>query len=321
MRTAARLRKSRRSVSESRVIANRRQFLQAGAALAATATLGSRASAAASPTPIGVQFFSFGRQASEGWPQFSAAMQTVRDIGYDGIQFAGLMGHAPDKVRQRATELGLKLRSMHIGNDQVRAFRAPDGPFTDAQDAVYTPQGIVQLARVNVPLARDIGCEWLVLAAAGPANLQSIDHVQRMCEAMNRANEIIRRAGLKMSFHNHAPEFRPIDGRRPFDVMVENTDASLRFELDVAWVAAGGADPVAVIDKYAQRVTSFHLKDVDKAGKAATCGDGTLDFAAIRRVAERLDNPLYYVECEGAPAGDPAREPTRALKYLRSVGW
>jgi hypothetical protein len=30
---------------------------------------------------------------------------------------------------------------------------------------------------------------------------------------------------------------------------------------------------------------------------------------------------LFYVECEGAPAGDPAREPARALKYLRSIGW
>src|SRR5688572_19288082 len=207
MRTAARRRKSRRSVSEARVI-DRRRFLQAIAALAASTKLH-----AAQRASIGVQFFTFNRVAAEGWEQFSAAMKTARDIGYEGIQFAGLMGHAPDKISKRAEELGLKLRSMHIGNDQVRAFRAPDGPFTDAQDAVYTPQGIVQLARVNVPLARDLGCEWAVLAASGPANMQSLDSVMRMCEAMNRANEIVRRAGLKLSFHNHAPEFRALDGR------------------------------------------------------------------------------------------------------------
>ena len=80
-------------------------------------------------------------------------------------------------------------------------------------------------------------------------------------------------------------------------------------------------DPVEVIDKHRRRVTSFHLKDVDKAGKAATCGDGILDFAAIRKAAQRIESPLFYVECEGAPAGDPAREPVRALKYLRSIGW
>ena len=302
-------------MSETRVI-DRRRFLQAIAALAASTRLH-----AAERASIGVQFFTFNRVAAEGWEQFSAAMKTARDIGYEGIQFAGLMGHAPDKIRKRAEELGLKLRSMHIGNDQVRAFRAPDGPFTDAQDAVYTPQGIVQLARVNVPLARDLGCEVLVQGGTGPANMQSLDNVRRMCEAMNRANEIVRRAGLKLSFHNHAPEFREVEGRRPFDVMIENTDASIRYELDVAWVAGGGADPVATIDKYRQRVSSFHLKDLDKAGKAATCGDGVLDFAAIREAAQRIESPLFYVECEGAPAGDPAREPARALKYLRSIGW
>jgi sugar phosphate isomerase/epimerase len=315
MRTAARRWKSRRNVSETSVI-DRRRFLQATAALVASTKL-----QAAQRASIGVQFFTFNRVASEGWEQFSAAMQSARDIGYEGIQFAGLMGHAPDKIRRRAEELGLKLRSMHIGNDQVRAFRAPDGPFTDAQDAVYTPQGIVQLARVNVPLARDLGCELLVQGGTGPANMQSLDSVRRMSEAMNRANEIVRRAGLKLSFHNHASEFREVEGRRPFDVMIENTDASIRYELDVAWVAGGGADPVATIDKHRQRISSFHLKDLDQAGKAATCGDGVLDFAAIRKAAQRIENPLFYVECEGAPAGDPAREPARALKYLRSIGW
>ena len=296
--------------------ANRRQFLLGAAGLAVATS-----PRAADRAAIGVQFFTFNRVAGEGWEPFSAAMQTARQIGYDGIQFAGLMGHAPDKIRKRAEELGLKLRSMHIGNDQVRAFRAADGPFTDAQDAVYTPQGIVQLTRVNAPLARDLGCEWAMLAASGPANMQSLDSLRRMCDAMNKANDIARAAGVKFSYHTHAPDFKPIDGQRPFDVMVANTDPAIRFELDVAWVAAGGADPVEVIDKHRQRVTSFHLKDVDKAGKAATCGDGILDFAAIHKAAQRIENPLFYVECEGAPAGDPAREPTRALKYLRSIGW
>src|SRR5262249_34068766 len=112
IRTAARRRKSRRSGNEARVTANRREFLLGTAGLAVATTL-----RAADRASIGVQFFSFNRVAGEGWEQFSAAMQTARAIGYDGLQFAGLMGHAPDKIRKRAEELGLKLRSMHIGND------------------------------------------------------------------------------------------------------------------------------------------------------------------------------------------------------------
>jgi hypothetical protein len=57
---------------------------------------------------------------------------------------------------------------------------------------------------------------------------------------------------VKFSYHTHAPDFKPIDGQRPFDLMVASTDPAIRYELDVAWVAAGGADPVAVIDKHWQ---------------------------------------------------------------------
>jgi len=62
------------------VTANRRQFLQAAAALAVATRV-----RAADRASIGVQFFSFNRVAGEGWEQFSAAMQTAREIGYDGV--------------------------------------------------------------------------------------------------------------------------------------------------------------------------------------------------------------------------------------------
>jgi sugar phosphate isomerase/epimerase len=296
---------------------NRRELLGSALALSACAPFG-RIPAADRPA-FGIQFFSFGATASQGWPQFQAAMRTVHDLGYEDIQFAGLMGHAPRDIRKAADALRLPLRSMHIGNDQVRAFRVPGRPIGEAQDAVYTPRGIVQVARVNAPLARDLGCEWVMLAASGPMNMQSIDDVLRMAEAMNRANDIVREAGLRLSYHPHAPDFMRVGAQVPFDVLLEHTDAAIRFELDLAWVVAGGADPVAILQRHPQRVTSFHLKDLDKQGKAATPGDGVIDFAAILAAAQSLEAPLYYVECDGAPATDPTLEPKRALAYLRSL--
>jgi sugar phosphate isomerase/epimerase len=296
---------------------SRRDVLRSALALSAAAPL-SRMFAAERPA-LGIQFFSFGALASQGWPQFQQALRTVREIGYDDVQFAGLMGHAPQHIRKVADALHFPLRSMHIGNDQVRAFRVPGRPIGEAQDAVYTPRGIVQVARVNAPLARDLGCEWVMLAASGPTNMQSIDDVLRMSEAMNRANEIVREAGLRLSYHPHAPDFMRVGDQVPFDVMLGHTDASIRFELDVAWVVAGGADPVAILQRHPQRVTSFHLKDLNRQGKAATPGDGVIDFAAIVAAARPLEAPLFYVECDGAPAADPTLEPKRALAYLRSL--
>ncbi|GFE82334.1 xylose isomerase [Steroidobacter agaridevorans] len=270
---------------------------------------------------LGIQFFTFNALATQGWDKFSEAMGIARGLGYEAIQFAGLMGHSPALVRKRAAELGLALRTMHIGNDQVRAFRAPGGSISEAQDAVYTPTGIVQLTRVNVPLARDLGCEWAVVAASGPTNMQSLDNVRRMCDALNAANEIARKAGIGLSYHGHGPDYRSLQGQNVFEFMLAHTEPTIRFELDVAWVAAGGADPVALIDKHAARIVSFHLKDWTQAGKAATVGDGQIDFAGIYRAAARIDKPIFNVECEGGPGVDLTREARRSLEHLRPLGW
>ncbi|MBB6096469.1 sugar phosphate isomerase/epimerase [Povalibacter uvarum] len=271
--------------------------------------------------PLGIQFFTFNALAIQGWTKFSEAMGIARNLGYEEIQFAGLMGNSPELVRKRADELGLRLRTLHIGNDQVRAFWAPGGSIVDAQDAVYTPTGIVQVARVNVPIARDLGCKWAVVAGSGARNMQSLAAVKQMCAALNQAHEIAAQAGIGLSYHGHRPEFSVLEGENVFDVMLRETHPAIRFELDVAWVAAAGADPVALIERHAARIVSFHLKDWTAQGKAATAGDGSIDFKAIHRAAAKIDDPIFNVECEGGQNVDLTEQARRAIDYLRPLGW
>lgn len=297
---------------------NRRHFV---GALSATLVAPAFSGAASGRLPLGVQFFAFAGGRALPWDEFSRAMETARRIGFDGVQLAGLMGHEPARIRRRAEELGLGLRSMHMGNDQVRAFRAPGGSIGDAQDATYTPIGMVQVARVNLPLARDLGCEWGVIAASGASNFVSVDSVRRMADALNRCDEIAAGMGLKLSYHNHTADFTPVSGQVPYDILLANTTPRIRFELDVCYVRAGGADPVAVIERNPDRVVSFHLKDIDTKGVQATPGDGILDFAAIQRAARRVTDPLYYLEVNVPPGGDPLTEVTKGYRHLNALGW
>lgn len=271
--------------------------------------------------PLGVQFFAYSGGGALDWNGFSAAMESARRTGFDGLQLAGLMGHSPDRIRKRAEELGLAMRSMHMGNDQVRAFRAPGGSITEAQDATYTPLGIVQVARVNLPLARDLGCEWGMIAASGPSSFTSIDAVRRMAEALNKADDIAKAMGLRLSYHNHSLDFTRVEGRVPFDVLLANTNPRIRFELDVCYVKAGGGDTVDVVKRHADRIVSFHLKDIDPKGVQATPGDGILDFGAILRAATRVDDPLFYLEINLPQGADPLAEVNKGYHYLHDLGW
>jgi sugar phosphate isomerase/epimerase len=285
------------------------------------------AQAAATRPFLGIQFFTFvGRNgASIGFEKYVAMMETVRKIGYDGIELAGFSGYKPEEIKVSATKLGLDIPSVHCGFDQVFGFLPPPpmGPdaFTQAQDATYTPVAVVQIIRAMAGPVRDVGARFAVVAAGGKLNFTTVDNVMRFADALNKANVLAREKGLTLSFHPHAPEFAPVEGKVPFDLLIANTDSSIRYELDVYWSTLGGGDgdPVAVINRYANRIGLFHLKDMGKDKSIATPGDGTFDFSAIKTAAAKCEHPYFFVERDNAP--DPVDAATRSFTYLHKVGY
>lgn len=309
---------------------NRRELVSALAATGAALAAGVAPEAtwaAAGRVPLGVQFFTFvGRNGAEmGWDKYVANLEQVRRIGYDGVELAGLSGYAPETIRKQAESLGLEIPSVHIGFDQVFPFLPPQpwGPdtFAQAQDAVYTPVGVVQLARALSGPVRDVGARFAVIAGGGKLNFTTVDNVLRFADALNKANLIAKDKGLALSFHPHSPEFMPIEGgKEPFELIVANTDPSIRYELDVYWSLLGsGEAPQETIRRFASRLALFHLKDMDKERKIATPGDGTIDFAAIKKAAEKVQNPYFFVERDGAT--DAVATATRSYEVLRPLGY
>jgi sugar phosphate isomerase/epimerase len=305
---------------------DRRQVL-GGMAGAAAAPALARAAAPSPRIPLGVQFFTFNAFANAGtWDRFSAGMEHARRIGYDGVEFAGVFGHKPEMIRKRADELGLSLRSYHLGNDIVRAFLAPGagagpGGIADAQDATYTPIGVVQVCRATLGVARDLGVQYAGLGATGRSNFKSLDSVRRLGEAFNVCADLADRAGLKFFYHNHAIDFSPVEGRIPYEVFMEETDPKVRFQFDTGWAATTGFDPVTVFAKYASRIDIVHLRDADATGATVVPGDGVTDFARVREAAKALPNPIFHMEGNGRPEAEAVAEATRAYAYLRRFGW
>jgi sugar phosphate isomerase/epimerase len=299
----------------------RREFLASAAMIPALA-LSRTAGSGRAVHPLGIQFFTFGALATGGWEGFSRAMQTAQEIGYVSLELAGLMGQSVDPIRSRAKELGLALHSFHMGNDQVRAARLPGETIQDVQDRIYTPEGVVEVARVNLPIARALGCTWGVVAAAGRSNFANRAKVLRLCDAFNEAGKMARAMSMELSYHMHPRDFETVDGISPFDLMIQNTDTAIRFQVDVCWAAAAGINPADLINTHSARIVSLHLKDLAaNRTESATAGDGVLDFDAIRRAATRLKSPLFYVERDGGPNIDPVAEARKAFQFLTTHGW
>jgi sugar phosphate isomerase/epimerase len=127
---------------------------------------------------------------------------------------------------------------------------------------------------------------------------------------------------MKAGFHNHQLEFEPIDGKRPMEVLAENTPKDVCLQLDVGTCIEAGSDPVAWINANPGRINSLHLKEwsKDKAYEVLF-GEGVAPWKQVFQAAEKTGGvQFYYIEQEGyhLPPFETAEKCLANFKKLRS---
>ena len=259
------------------VMLSRRELLSLAAA---TATL----QAARKKMPIGIQLYSVRNELRK---DLEGTIRAVAKMGFDGVEF-----YAPyfdwdaaraKEVRKLLDELGLKCFSTH---NSAKAFEAASLPKA-------------------IELNHILGSRSVVMAHPGKVE-GGADGWKRVAENLNKAAETLKPAKLNAGYHNHNPEFRPIDGgKSPIAILAANTVKAVRLQLDVANCLDSGGDPVAFLKQNAGRVESLHVKDwTSEGGKAyrVILGDGIGKWSAIFDAAESVGGARYYLieqeECD-----------------------
>ncbi|MEO8050995.1 MAG: sugar phosphate isomerase/epimerase [Acidobacteriota bacterium] len=291
----------------------------AGMALAAAARKAKAESAVR--YPLGIQLFALvGRDRPRTWEKYSRAIEIVGSIGYEFIEPAGLWGFDPQAIRKKAESSGLRVRSLHMGFDQMNDLPA-ETTMAEGREVVYATDNIVPITRATAPIARDLGCEWGVIATSATSSYKSADSIKRLCNAFNESSVIAKQAGLKFGYHMHAIDFQPVDGVQPYQLLIEQTDPQVRYELDVCWAEAGGVNPADFIRKYPKKLACFHLQDLTREKKVANPGDGVIDFKAIHEAARAIDNPMMLIDRDGLTGDARVEQAKTAFRYLQGLGW
>jgi sugar phosphate isomerase/epimerase len=166
--------------------------------------------------------------------------------------------------------------------------------------------------------ASAIGARYITLAYLAPEEIVTLRDWLELAALFNRCGEVAARHGLTFCYHNHESEFLSLGGTVPYDLLVSETDPALvKLQVDVYWLTRGGRAPAAELRRLAGRVATLHLKDMDgTAGRGiTTVGRGTIDFAALLRVAIDTGITHWYVEEDNPPA--PGLDAVRsAYRYL-----
>jgi sugar phosphate isomerase/epimerase len=253
--------------------------------------------------PVGVQMWSFREYLPKDLP---GTLAKVRAMGFREVEGAGLWKRTVGELRAALDAAGLRCQSAHMGFERLRDDSA--GAFAEA---------------------KALGASWVVCPWISHDKEFTREDALKSAEVFNKVASAAEAAGLRFAYHCHGYEMLPSPEGTRFDTLAQNSDPKrVMFQVDVFHTLHGGANPGALINRYAARVKSLHLKDLKK-GVAITKGTGTatpdvdvplgtgqVDWRAVLRAATKAGASLYYVEDESA---DPWGHIPQSLQYLKSL--
>lgn len=189
-----------------------------------------------------------------------STLQSIKSAGYDGIElndfmikptpfivrlltkFAGMPTGNGGKLdwKKLISESGLKVISLHSNLNSIE-----ENPEAVAKEAL------------------SFGTNTVVITGMYRFDYGNASEVKKLSERLNNAGKALLPYGVKLLYHNHNVELQKIsEDKTAYDVIIENTDPQyVNFELDTYWIADGGADVTALVDKLSYRIVMWHIND------------------------------------------------------------
>jgi sugar phosphate isomerase/epimerase len=211
--------------------------------------------------PIAVQLWSVREEAKR---DFKGVLRAIADIGYAGVQPAGLHGSSYEDFRSICRELGLKVAGSHGPNAR------PDNLPAVIEDARGTGQNMV----------------WTGYHQADFADEAAIRLTADKVSSCARA---LAKEGLRLFIHNHWWEFERLPSGKLKHELFAELCPEVELEIDVYWAANFGAeDPAAWVEKFKSRTTLLHVKDGPLVRDEAhvALGQGKVDIKSVIAAAD-----------------------------------
>lgn len=230
--------------------------------------------------------WSFQLYSARNFRPWENVVKTLATLGYAEVEGYGAVYEDPQGFRALLDRHGLAMPSGHFGIGLLE------------QDFA-TAAGIARTLGMKL-----IACPYLE-AADRPNDAEGWSALGRRLAAIgNKARD----AGFDFAWHNHDFEFVPLaDGSIPQRLILEAAPG-IGWEMDVAWVIRGGADPLPWIEEFGPRIVAVHVKDIARQGEGTNedgwsdVGQGTVDWAGLVAALRKVTPARYFIMEHDNPA-------------------
>ncbi len=240
---------------------------------------------------IGLQLYSVREDCAR---DLHATLKAIAGMGYDGVEFASFYDIPARDIKRMLDDTSLVCCGSHtahglLQDDTLEATVA----FNKALDNPY------------------LICPWF--------KSDTRSDWEKAAAFFDGLAGTLAKQGMFTGYHNHAHEFRPLEGDRPWDIFFGNTRNEVIMQIDTGNALLGGGDPIDAVRRYPGRAVTVHLKEHSASKPEALIGDGDMDWQGFFAACDAARATEWFiVEQETYPAS-PLQSVAGCIDNLRRM--
>jgi sugar phosphate isomerase/epimerase len=253
------------------------------------------------PSQIACQMYTL-REYTKTPADVAKTLSRVKKLGYDAIQSSAMAPMDAKELAKILHDNDLKCVVTHISKDRMRD----------------DTQRVIEEHKLW-------GCQYTAIGGFFPKEAFTKALWQGFADEYNLIASKFAGSGVSIGYHNHSHELARLEDAptTPLAMLVEKLSKDVWFEIDTYWIAHGGADPIAWINKVAGRIPCVHLKDMaikpSREQYMAEVGVGNLNWPGIIEACRKAGVKWYIVE-QDTCYRDPFDSLKTSLENLKGMG-
>ena len=248
-------------------------------------------------TKIAAQLYTV-RDFTKTPADIATSLKKIKQLGYGAVQLSALGPIEPEELKRILDSEGLEVCVTHTPYERIR----------DDMENVVREHHLW-------------GCKYIAIGSM-PGEYRNAQGFLRFAREASEVGRKLKANGLTFGYHNHSFELEKFAGRTGLDILYEESDPEVTFEIDTYWIQHGGGDPASWIRKLKGRLPLVHLKDmgISKGKQVMTeVGEGNLNWQEILSACKDAGLIWYIVE-QDICQRDPFESLGISLRNLKGMG-
>ena len=194
---------------------NRRSFIYQSSGITLCLPTFARNSSLPYLDQVGLQLYTLRNPIKE---DLEKTIREVAQIGYKQVEPYGFPSPQAIELIKQSRDRGMQVNSSHF----------------DWNSLLDPEKKGVQPFEKILETARNLELTDLVVPYLHEVDRADLSAYKKTAELLNKGADLAKQAGIRLAYHNHAFEFKPMNkGKTGYDVFIESFSPNMSFEVDV----------------------------------------------------------------------------------------